>query len=110
MTTRTTLHCLMLVLALGSLTIYVVDTVRNAGEQDAFVFVVVPLVSWVLMVVVLTIAALFGRRAICRSALNAAYRSVLGDRIVKRPSRGFAGLALDPKSDAQGIVDELIRG
>ena len=66
-TTRTTLHCLMLVLALGSLTIYVVDTVRNAGEQDAFVFVVVPLVSWVLMVVVLPIAAFFGRRAMTAS-------------------------------------------
>ena len=62
-TTRTTPHRLMLVLALGSLTIYVVDTVRNAGGLDAFVFVVVPLVSWVLIVMVLVIAAFFGRRA-----------------------------------------------
>ena len=56
------IHYLMLVLALGSLVLYVGDTVREAGGQSAFVFVVVPLVSWVLMVLVISIAAFTARR------------------------------------------------
>ena len=60
--TRATLHCLMLVLALATLIIYIVDTVRNAGGQDAFTFVVVPLVSWALMALVLPTAAFVSGR------------------------------------------------
>ncbi|MEE2897703.1 MAG: hypothetical protein VX815_04460 [Gemmatimonadota bacterium] len=62
LTTRTALHYLMLVLALGSMVLYMGDTVREAGGQNAFVFVVVPLVSWVLMVLVISIAAFTSRR------------------------------------------------
>ncbi len=60
--TRVTLHCLMLVLALGSLTIYVVDTVRHTGEQDAFAFVAVPATSWLLIALVIPIAAAISGR------------------------------------------------
>ena len=61
--TRVTLYWLMLALTLGALAAYVGDTIRNAGSQDAFVFVLVPLVSWVLIVLVLSIAAFAARRA-----------------------------------------------
>ncbi len=55
--TRATLYGLMLVLTLGSLAIYVGDALRHPGTQDAFVFVVVPLVSWLLIALVIPIAA-----------------------------------------------------
>ena len=61
--TRVTLYWLMVALTLGALAAYVGDTIRNAGSQDAFVFVLVPLVSWVLIVLVLSIAAFAARRA-----------------------------------------------
>ena len=62
--TRTWLYRLMLVLTLGSLAMYVGDALRNPGTQDAFVFVVVPLVSWLLIALVMPIAALAaGRRS-----------------------------------------------
>ena len=60
---RVTLYWLMVLLTLGALAAYVGDAVRNAGTQNAFVFVVVPLASWVLIVLVLAIAAFAGRRA-----------------------------------------------
>ncbi len=55
--TRATLYCLMLVLALGSLAMYVGDALLHPGTQDAFVFVVVPLVSWLLIALVIPVAA-----------------------------------------------------
>ena len=62
--TRATLYCLMLVVALGSLAMYVGDALLNPGTQDAFVFVVVPLVSWLLIALVVPTAALIsGRRS-----------------------------------------------
>ena len=60
---RVTLYWLMVLLTLGVLAAYVGDAIRNAGTQTAFVFVVGPLASWVLIVLVLTIAAFAARRA-----------------------------------------------
>ena len=60
--TRATLYCLMLVLTLGSLAMYVGDALRHPGTQDAFVFVAVPLVSWLLIALVIPIAALAAGR------------------------------------------------
>ncbi len=60
--TRATLYCLMLVLTLGSLAMYVGDALLHPGTQDAFVFVVVPLVSWLLIALVVPITALAARR------------------------------------------------
>ena len=66
--TRATLYCLMLVLTLGSLAIYVGDALRHPGTQDAFVFVLVPLVSWVLIALVIPIGAFAAGRLSRRDA------------------------------------------
>lgn len=58
--TRVTLHILMLVLALSSLALYA-DVVLRPRPQPAFMFLVVPFGSWVLMMIVLAIAALISR-------------------------------------------------
>jgi hypothetical protein len=61
--TRATLYCVTLILALGSLACYG-DVVWRPRPQPAFVFLVVPLGSWLLMTVVVPIAALIsGRRS-----------------------------------------------
>jgi hypothetical protein len=61
--TRTTLYAVMLVLTLGSLALYG-DVVWRPRPQPAFLFLVVPLGSWLLMMVVVPIAALIsGRRS-----------------------------------------------
>jgi phosphate/sulfate permease len=65
-TTRTVLYCVMLVVTLGSLAMYVDDAVRPRRAQAAFVFVVVPLASWLLMVVVIPIAAFASGRPLRR--------------------------------------------
>jgi hypothetical protein len=59
--TRATLYCVMLVLTLGSLAIYC-DVVLRPRSTPAFVFIVVPLGSWLLMVIVVPIAALISGR------------------------------------------------
>ena len=59
--TRVTLYSLMLVIALGSLVGYTVEW-RPPGTRPAFVFLVVPLVSWLLMAIVIPIATLLSRR------------------------------------------------
>ena len=65
--TRTTLHIVMLVLALISLALY-----GNVGlrprSQPAFMFLVVPLGSWLLMTVVVSIAALISGKLSRRRA------------------------------------------
>ena len=53
--TRATLYSLMLFLALGSLAIYAVDALRPRTKA-AFVYLVVPLTSWLLIVVGLLIS------------------------------------------------------
>jgi hypothetical protein len=64
---QTTLYCVTLVLTLGSLAIYGGLVVPPAGSPAAFVFVLVPPVSWVLLTVV-PIAALISRRLSQRGA------------------------------------------
>ena len=65
--TRATLHSVMLVLALGSLAFYG-DVVLRPRPQPAFVFIVVPLGSWLLMMIVVPIAALVSGRLSSRGA------------------------------------------
>ena len=59
--TRTALYCLMLILTLGSLAVYG-DVVVRPRPQPAFVFIVVPPVSWLLMTLVITVASLVSGR------------------------------------------------
>lgn len=58
--TRTTLHVLMILLPLGSLALYEGVLVSNA-RTPAFRFLVVPLVSWALMLTALPFAAWWSR-------------------------------------------------
>ena len=60
--TRATLYSLMLVLTVGSLAIYGHVALGPPRAKPAFVFVVVPPVSWLLIAVVVPIAALISRR------------------------------------------------
>ena len=59
--TRATLHIVMLVIALSSLALYG-DVVLRPRPQPAFLFLVVPLGSWLLMTIVVPIAALISGR------------------------------------------------
>jgi len=59
--TRATLYGVMLILALGSLALYG-DVVWRPRPQPAFMFLVVPLGSWVVMMIVVPIAALLSGR------------------------------------------------
>jgi hypothetical protein len=62
--TRATLYGLTLVLAPVSLAVYINDALRPPRAQAAFVFVAVPLVSWLLIAVVVPAAVLIsGRRS-----------------------------------------------
>src|SRR4051812_3592057 len=61
-TTQRTLHRVMVVIALGSLAVYVDDAVTHRAAKPAFVYVVVPLASYLLAAIALTIAALSGKR------------------------------------------------
>lgn len=61
--TRATIHGLTLVLTLGSLAIYGgLIVVAPPGSANAFEFVIVPPVSWLLMAIVVPLAALVSRR------------------------------------------------
>src|SRR6266446_6552565 len=61
--TRATLHIVMLVIALSSLALYA-DVVWRPRPQPAFMFLVVPFGSWLLMMIVVPAAALIsGRRS-----------------------------------------------
>jgi hypothetical protein len=57
-----TLSAVMLVVSLGSLAVYGADAVWPRKSQPAFVFVVVPLVSWLLMALAIAIAAFLSGR------------------------------------------------
>jgi hypothetical protein len=65
--TRATLHIVMLVLALTSLALYG-DVVLRPRPQPAFLFLVVPFGSWLLMTIVIPIAALVSGRLSRRGA------------------------------------------
>jgi len=60
--TRATLYIVTLVIALGSLIVYGDDALGHRRPQAAFVYVAVPPLSWLLMVIVVPIAALVCRR------------------------------------------------
>ncbi len=60
--TRATLYCMMVVVALGSLAIYIYDAVRPRQAQAAFFYVVVPPASVLLEAIVVPAAALLSRR------------------------------------------------
>ena len=59
--TRATLHVVMLVIALSSLVLYA-DVVLRPRPQPAFRFLVVPLGSWLLTMIVVPIAAFISGR------------------------------------------------
>ena len=65
--TRPTLYCVTLVITLGSLALYG-DVVLRPRPQPAFMFLIVPVASWLLMVIVVPIAALISRRQSRRGA------------------------------------------
>lgn len=65
--TRATLYGVMLVLTLSSLAIYG-DVVLRPRSQPAFAFLVVPLGSWLLMTIVVPLAALISGRLSRRGA------------------------------------------
>ena len=58
---RTTLHITAVVIALGSLAIYGVVALGPPRPQPAFWFLIVPLASWLVMVVVVPLSARFSR-------------------------------------------------
>jgi hypothetical protein len=66
--TRATLYGVMLVVALGSLAIYGNDALRPRKAQPAFVFVLVPPASWLLIAIVVPVAALISGRRSRRSS------------------------------------------
>ena len=59
---QATLHGLMLILAMGSLAIYGNVAFGPPRPQPAFMFLVVPLASGLLMAIVLPLAAVISRR------------------------------------------------
>jgi hypothetical protein len=65
--TRATLYGVMLIITLGSLAFYG-DVVWRPRPQPAFMFLVVPLGSWLLMTIVVPIAALVSGRLSRRGA------------------------------------------
>lgn len=66
--TRATLYCVTLVITLGSLAIYGDVVLPPEGSPRAFVFVIVPPGSWLLMAIVVPIAAFVSRRLSHRGA------------------------------------------
>lgn len=60
--TRGTLNVTMLVITLGSLSIYGDVALGYTKAKIGFVFLIVPLISWLLIAVVVPIAALVARR------------------------------------------------
>jgi len=61
--TRATLYSVMLVITLGSLAIYSDVAFGHATAKAGFVFLVVPLASWLLIAIVGIAALLAGRRS-----------------------------------------------
>ena len=59
---RAILYCLVLLITVGSLIGYS-GALSPAGTKPAFVFLVIPLISWLLMAIVIPVAALFSRKS-----------------------------------------------
>jgi hypothetical protein len=67
--TRATLYCVTLVVTLGSLAVYgELVVIKPPGSPNAFLFVVVPPASWVLMTIVVPMTALISGRLSRRGA------------------------------------------
>jgi hypothetical protein len=66
--TQATLYSLTLVIALGTLAFYGDVVLRPPKSTPAFMFLVVPLGSWLLMTIIVPIAALISRRLSDRGA------------------------------------------
>ena len=66
--TRATLHSVMMVVSLGSLAIYGYVVLRPHESTPTAVFLVVPLGSWLLLTIVVTVAALISNRLSRRGA------------------------------------------
>lgn len=60
--TRATLYIVMLVVTLGSLAIYADDARAHRRPQAAFVYVIVPPASWLLIAIAIPIAAFMSRK------------------------------------------------
>jgi hypothetical protein len=60
--TRAALYTVMLIVALGSVAIYGDDTLGHRRAQAAFVYVVVPPASWLIIAIVIPIAAFISAR------------------------------------------------
>ena len=60
--TRATLYVTMLLVTLGSLAVYVDDALEHRAAKAAFVWVIVPPVSWLLVAAAVPIAVLASRR------------------------------------------------
>jgi hypothetical protein len=60
--TRAALDIAMLVIAVAALTIYARDALGPAHAKRATVYVAVPIVSWLLMLIVVPLAAMMSRR------------------------------------------------
>jgi len=59
--TRTALYLVMIVVAAGSLAVYGADTIKHLRPQAAFAYVLVPPVSWIVIAIVLAVAAVSSR-------------------------------------------------
>lgn len=57
-TTRTALYLVMIVVAVGTLAVYGADTIKHLRPQAAFAYVLVPPVSWAVIAICLSVAAL----------------------------------------------------
>jgi cation transporter-like permease len=68
--TRGTLYCVTLVLTLSSLAVYAHRAFGPPRPQAAFIFIVVPPLSWLLIAIVVSIAGLISRRLTRRSGGN----------------------------------------
>jgi hypothetical protein len=55
------LYGLIMLLSLASLVVYGINAVSQLGDKPAFIFLVVPLVSWVLIAVVVPLATVKGK-------------------------------------------------
>lgn len=60
--TRAAVYCATLVITLGTLAVYGDDAVGHRKAQAAFVYVIVPPASWLLMAATIPVAALIVRR------------------------------------------------
>ncbi|MFZ1220759.1 MAG: hypothetical protein WAO00_15805 [Chthoniobacterales bacterium] len=60
--TRAAVYCVTLVITFGTLAVYGDDALGHRRAQAAFVYVIVPPVSWLLIAVTIPVTALFARR------------------------------------------------